>query len=403
MSRRGPLKGYRILDFGWVAAGPLLSCLLSDMGAEVIKVESRKRLDSSRFTPDNTERDPDRDPWFHSMNRGKLGITVDFSCVKGAQIVRSLVRESDVIVENFSPGVLRKYKLDYSELRKTKSDIIMISLSAAGQSGPLSNIVTYGPSLNGLAGVDSLVGYYEERVLGMQQAFADINAALHGAFSVLAALWHREETGEGQYIDLAQVEALVSVTAEAVLEYTMNQRTLGTLGNHSRIMAPHNNYPCQGKDNWVSIAIGNEEEWEKFCKAIGSPIWCSDDKFDDALNRIKHQQELDKLISDWTRQHTDYEVMEILQFSGVASVPCMDIEDRYCDPHFMDREVYISTSDPQLGTFFMPNIPWKMDFSSLRVERPAPKVGEHNYYVLRDILGMEKDQIDKMVEEKVIY
>jgi benzylsuccinate CoA-transferase BbsF subunit len=366
-------------------------------------VESRRRLDTSRFTPDNSERDPDRDPWFHSMNRGKVGITIDFSQPRGAEIIRHLISKSDIVVENFSPGVLKKHGLDYLSLRAAKSDLIMISLSAVGQEGPLSHIVTYGPSLNGLAGIDSMVGYQGERVLGMQQAFADMNAAFHGAYAVLVALWHREETGEGQYIDLAQIEALLSTAGEAVLEFTVNKHVLGTLGNHNVTMAPHNNYPCKGVDKWVSIAIASDEEWQRFCEALGNPQWCKDEKFGDVFTRIKNQKELDERISDWTRNHTDYEIMEILQSSGVAAVPCMDIEERYFDPHFQAREVFISRTDPELGTFFMTSTPWKMERSDFSEGRLAPKIGEHNYYVLEGILGMERGEIDRLTEEGVLY
>jgi len=183
-----PLEGYRVIDFGWAAAAPRATCLLADMGAEVIKVETRQRPDPVRFGPDNLSRDPEMDPLFHSINRNKLGILLDLKTSEGVDLIKQLVRISDVVVDNFSPGVMKRFTLDYDDLKKIKPDIIKISFPGVGREGPFSDVVTYGPSLAGLAGLDSLIGYEGERVLGMQQAYADINAALFGAFAVHSAM-----------------------------------------------------------------------------------------------------------------------------------------------------------------------------------------------------------------------
>ena len=202
-----PLEGYRVIDFGWAAAAPRATCLLADMGAEVIKVETHKRLDPVRFGPDNTERDPEKDPLFHSINRNKLGILLDLTRPEGKILIRDLIKKSDIVVENFSPGVMKRLSLDYDELKKLKSDIIMISFPGVGSEGPLSDVVTYGPSLAALAGLDNLIGYEGERVLGMQQAYADINSSLFGAFAIQIALYHREKFKKGQHIEVAQIES----------------------------------------------------------------------------------------------------------------------------------------------------------------------------------------------------
>ena len=212
------LDGYRIIDFGWAAAAPRATCLLADMGAEVIKVETQKRPDPVRFGPDNLKRDPEMDPLFHSINRNKLSILLDLSRPEAIVLIKRLVRISDVVVENFSPGVMKRLSLAYEDLKREKPDIIMISFPGVGSDGPLSDVVTYGPSLAGLAGLDSLVGYEGDRVLGMQQAYADINAALHGAFAIQIALYHREKYGEGQHIEVAQIESLLSTMPEPVME-----------------------------------------------------------------------------------------------------------------------------------------------------------------------------------------
>lgn len=402
-TRKQILKGYRIIDLGWAAAAPRSTSLLADMGAEVIKLETQKRLDPVRFGPDNRTRDPEMDPLFHSINRNKLGITLDLTHPQALEIFKSLVRVSDIVVENFSPAVTKKLGIDYDELVKIKPDIIMVSFPGVGKEGPLSDLVSYGPSLAGLAGLDSLIGYEGERILGMQQAYADINAALHGAFSMLIALFQREATGRGQHIEVAQIEALLSTMPEPVMEYSMTGHVPGTIGNRSNIMAPHNNYRCQGDDKWVSIAIQTEEEWRAFCKAIGSPPWTEREEFADGYRRLLHYKELDRLTTEWTITRTPDEVMKLLQRVGVAAVACEDTEERFFDPHFQKREVLVEVEHPVTAVDWIPNVVCKLSETPGKVRRPAPMLGEHNYYVFGKLLGMPKKEIDKLIQEQIAY
>jgi len=398
-----PLEGYRVIDFGWAAAAPRATCLLADMGAEVIKVETRKRPDPVRFGPDNLARDPEMDPLFHSINRNKLGILLDLTTAEGIDLIKQLVRLSDVVVENFSPGVMKRFTLDYDELKKIKPDIIMISFPGVGREGPFSDVVTYGPSLAGLAGLDSLIGYEGERVLGMQQAYADINAALFGAFAIQMGLYHRERYGEGQHIEVAQLEALLSTMPEPVMEASLNKRIFGTVGNVNPMMPVHNNYPCQGDDKWVSIAILTDAEWKGFCKAIGDPPWTQKEDFADSDKRSLNRKELDNLISKWTADQTPNEVMEILQKASVAAAPCADTEERYFDPHFQEREVIVNVEHPVTGVDFVPKVVCNLSETPGEIRRPAPLLGEHNQYVFGELLGLPKDEIEALVGKKVIY
>ena len=398
-----PLEGYRVIDFGWAAAAPRATCLLADMGAEVIKVETHKRLDPVRFGPDNTERDPEKDPLFHSINRNKLGILLDLKKPEGNELIKDLIGISDVVVENFSPGVMKRFSLDYDELKKVKSDIIMISFPGVGSEGPLSDVVTYGPSLAALAGLDNLIGYEGERVLGMQQAYADINSSLFGAFAVQIALFHREKYGKGQRIEVAQMETLLSTMPEPILEFSFNKRILSTLGNVSNIMPVHNNFPCKGEDKWVSIALLTDEEWDGFCRAIGNPSWIQKEVFADNYKRSLNRIELDKLIGEWTREKTPYEVMEILQKEGVAAAPCADTEDRFSDPHFSERRNIVNIEHPVTGVDFVPNVVCNLSKTPGEIRRPAPMLGEHNEYVFGELLGLSKEKIDRYVKEKILY
>jgi crotonobetainyl-CoA:carnitine CoA-transferase CaiB-like acyl-CoA transferase len=398
-----PLEGYRVIDFGWAAAAPRATCLLADMGAEVIKVETRKRPDPVRFGPDNLERDPEKDPLFHSINRNKLGILLDLTHAESIVLIKKLIGLSDVVVENFSPGVMKRFTLDYDELKKIKFDIIMISFPGVGQEGPLSDVVTYGPSLAGLAGLDHMVGYEGERVLGMQQAYADINAALFGAFSIQTALCHREKYGEGQHVEVAQIEALLSTMPEPVMEFSMNGRNPGTLGNVNPVFPVHNNYPCGGEDKWIAIAIGTDEEWAGFCRAIGNPSWVQAEAFADNYKRMANRKELDRLIGEWTLQKEADEVMELLQNEGVAAVPCADTEARFFNPHFQERENIVNVEHPVTGVDFVPNVVCNLSETPGEIRRAAPMLGEHNDYVFGELLGLPQGEIDRLVQEKIIY
>ena len=397
-----PLSGYRVVDFSWVWAGPLLGELLADMGAEVIKVETNKRLDSARLTPGRSTVGPETDFVFHSINRNKLGITVDMTDPRGAKLIRELLSISDVALDNFSPMGLKKLNLEYAELSQANPQLVMISLPAAGQHGPLSNIVTYAPSLGALCGYSSIIGYPGERVLGEQTPYLDVTSSIHGAFAVLSALYYRERTGKGQYIDMAQIEVGASVIGEAFMEYFMNGRVLGTMGNRSPTMAPHNNYPCLGEDRWVSIAVDTEEEWRSFCTAIGNPPWVKEKRFSDKFNRQRNLEELDRLVSAWTINLSNYEVMDILQKAGVAATPCLDLMERFSDPHYAERGTHLQVEHPATGIDIIAGIPFKLSGTPGEVRRPAPMLGQHNDYVFRELLGKPESEIAQLIEEKVI-
>lgn len=397
-----PLDGCRVLDFSWVWAGPLLGAILADMGAEVIKVESRKRLDAMRMTADNVERDPEKDPMFHSVNRGKLGVTVNITHPRGADLVKRLAAVSDVVVENFSAGVMERRGLGQEQLRAINPRLIVISLSGAGQNGPLRDLVSYAPSLAAVGGLESLVGYPGERVLGQQLGVADPNASLHGAVAVLAALYHRERTGEGQYIDLSQLEALVSTLGEAILEYTMAGNVLETTGNHHPTMAPHGNYRCAGPDAWVSIAVDSEGEWRRFCVAIGSPPWTEDERFRDKFQRLRHQAALDARVSEWTATRSHREAAEILQGAGVAAAPLLDIEERFGDPHFAAREAYVQVQRQGFEPMWITGSAWKLSQTPVTPRGPAPLLGEHNDDVFGRLLGLSKEEIARLAADGAI-
>ena len=409
------LAGYRILDFGTAFASPMAAHLLADMGAEVIKIESQTRLDGLRLGRPIVGEDiaggdrgewPEYQPVFHGLNRSKLGVTVNIKHPKGVALLKRLVRVSDVVVNNFSPGVMDRAGLGYDALRAEKPDLIYVSLPAAGESGPLRDIVTYAPVIAALAGISGLVGYSSRRedfVGTLQVAFCDAVGALHAAVAILAALRHRKATGEGQKIEIAQWEAAVSMLGEGLLDYVMNGRVLSPVGNSHPTMVPHDNYRCAGEDAWVAIAVRSEDEWRAFCPATGHPEWADDARFADAYRRRQHRSELDSLITTWTSQRTPYEAMETLQAAGVAAMPVMNLEDQFRDPHLREREIHLESEHPKVGLEFLHGIPWRLSDTPGRIRRPAPLLGEHNQYVFAELLGLPGAEIQRLVEAGAIY
>jgi crotonobetainyl-CoA:carnitine CoA-transferase CaiB-like acyl-CoA transferase len=408
------VTGYRILDFGTAFASPMAAHLLADMGAEVIKVESHTRLDGLRLGRPIVGEDiaggdrgewPEYQPVFHGLNRSKLGITVNIKHPEGVELLKRLVRISDVVINNFSPGVMDRTGLGYDVLRAEKPDLIYVSLPAAGDSGPLRDIVTYAPVIAALAGISGLVGYSaarEDFVGTLQVALCDAVGALHAVVAILAALRHRQATGEGQAIEIAQWEAAVSMLGEGLLDYVMNGRVLRPVGNAHPHMVPHENYRCAGDDAWVAIAVRSEDEWRAFCGAVGHPEWIDCPRFADAYRRRQHRSELDAMITSWTSQRAPYEVMETLQAAGVAAMPVMNLDDQFRDPHLREREIHLESDHPKVGLEFLHGIPWRLSGTPGRIRRPAPLLGEHNQYVFGDLLGLPDAEIQRLMQTGAI-
>ena len=252
-----PLSGYSIVDFGQVWAGPILSAICADMGASVIRIESRVGSDMARLAPASPQREL-LNSLFIYRNRDYY-INLNLKTPEGIRLAKEIIKLGDVVVENFAPGVMTRFGLSYEEVRKVRPDVVMISISAGGQTGPWSDLMGYGPSINSLAGTDGFIGYAGENQLMCNIPDADQTAANMGAFAVLAALYHRKRTGEGQYLDMAFLETLGGLLSEGFMDYQMTGRLPRPSGDHHPDMAVHGFFPCQGTDRWVSVAVKTEE------------------------------------------------------------------------------------------------------------------------------------------------
>ncbi|MGQ9677262.1 MAG: CaiB/BaiF CoA transferase family protein, partial [Chloroflexota bacterium] len=297
-----PLEGIRVLDFGVAVAGPFCTRMLADMGAEVIKAESLTRLDIGRglMFPDHKlpKRFWDDNGVYNTQNYNKLGLGINLTKPKGLELFAELVKKCDVVVTNFTTKVVRRFGLDYETLRKVKPDIILLTSSGFGHTGPWAEYASIGTSLEPMCGHPSLTGYVDGPPLQGPGAYPDMPGALNGAIAILAALEYRRRTGKGQWIDLAQYQTGVCTIGEAVLDYIANGRVQDRMGNRHPHMAPHGVYRCAGNDNWVAIAVSNDEEWRALCAAMGQPALAEDERFHDSLSRLEHQDELDQIIEE---------------------------------------------------------------------------------------------------------
>ena len=403
-----PLEGIRVIDFTQVQAGPQATVWLSVMGADVIKIESNKRPDLLRvyfqLRDGKLETNYNKSAPFASLSHTKKSCTLNLRKPKAVDLVKELIKKSDVVVENFSTGVMERLGLGYSTLAMLKKEIIMLSISGFGKEGPEKNHVAYAPVIHAYCGLASLTGYTKGKPETVMGAFwADVIGAQAGAFALLSALHHLKKTGQGQYIDLSMTEATLSTLPEAVMDYTMNNNIRESAGNRDDIMAPHGCYCCKGDDKWVAIAVSSEEEWIAFCNAIGNPAWTTEQKFCDPISRWLNQDELDNLIQEWTKNHKPYEIMKIMQNAGVAAGPSVNIEELSHDPHLEAREFFFEMDHPEMGKGRLACLPGKPVPTPLGNYQPAPLIGEHNDYVLGELLGLSQHEISQLIDEEVVY
>ena len=400
------LEGVRVADFSWVWAGPLATLLLSFMGAEIIKIESHTRVDQMRqgsITTGDSFSDFNASPIFNNANLNKKSVTINLKHPEGTELAKRIVAVSDLTIENMRPGVMDKLGLGYKDLVKVKPDIIMLSSSGFGSIGPYREYAGYAPIFAAFGGLAYLTGY-EDGEPNTMSGVMDLRIGTASAFALLAALIHRQETGEGQYIDLSSSECISALVGSELLEYSMNKRSPYRCGNQDSIMAPHNCYRCKGDDKWVSIAVATDEEWQAMCHVMGDPAWANDEAFSTAYSRWQHRTQLDKLIGQWTINHTHYEVMELLQHAGVAAMPSLSAEEILsADPHVKARGLINEVEHPVMGKKVVINPSWKHSETPAKIHKASPLLGEDNEQVFGDLLGMSKEEIAKLMEEKIIY
>ena len=406
---RPPLDGIRIADFTWVWAGPYCTLQLAHLGADVIRIETKTRPCITRLLPPWPDMKPggmNRSGYFNQYSQGKRSITLNFKDPAAHEVARKLIAKSDVVVNNFAHGVMDKMGFGYEALRSIKPDIIAISLTGYGDTGPYRDYVAYGPAQVPLSGLSALTGYRGWPPMHAGFSYADPNGGVHGAFAIIAALYHRARTGQGQYLDMSQWECAMGMLAEGILEYTMNGTEPERIGNEDPQMAPHGIYRCIDRpdqvmgvvvDQFVAIAVADDPEFARFAAAIGQPQLSADARFATLAARKANEAELDRIVGQWTVGRHAVDVARLLQQAGVAAAVVAD--NKFLseeDPHLRERNYFVYKEHPEVGALQHCGMPWKMSRTETFVRAAAPCIGQHTDEVLTQVLDYSAADIARL-------
>jgi len=419
--RKGVLLSHiRAVELGDGYVGGWAGLLLADLGVEIIKVESMNRMDMTRgpaslprlsgdaIFPMYPNGEPGGRPWnrnaqYNACNVGKYGVTLDLAKPKGLDTFMRLVKVSDVFFSNMAVGVAEKLGITYDTLAEANPEIVYLSSVGYGRTGPYADRVAMGNTIDGAAGLLGLRDYGDgDSTAVSPDVHCDTIAALTNALALVIALYYRRKTGKGVYIDASMVEPSMSHIGEAIMDYAMNQRVQRSLGNRDMSMSPQGCYRCKGEDEWVTLSVASDTEWQHFAEAAGHPQWADDERFANALGRLRNQDALDELIGAWTAEYTKYEVMNLLQEAGIAAGAVLNNAEVYSDAHLRERGFFDAIDEPEAGIHTCPGRPWKLGVTETPKRKHAPLLGEHNDRVLGEIAGLTPDEILELEQEGII-
>ena len=416
-----PLEGYRVLDLGVVLAGPQAGLLLADLGAEVIRVESTQHfppqtrgifahptkesvmasIPSAGGYPmrEPGERPWNRFPWFNTTARNKLGMTVDLKQPRGLEIFKKLVGISDVLVTNQSPGTMDELGIPYTTLAAINPGLVFVEASSFGTSGPYSAYRALGLQMEAFAGHDLLRHYPDRDVSSNTWAVtADASGALGMALAAQMALYARKRSGRGQYIDLSMVENFVGLIGHAVLDYSFSGRVPESIGNRD-YAAIQGCYRCAGDDRWLTVTIPDDAAWGRLCDVLGIDAAGADGCFASVGARYREHDEIDRIIGEWTGSRSREEAVAALRGAGLMAGPVMDDADAVADPHLNAREYFVEVDHVDAGRHRYPGFPYRFTNNPLEVRRPPVRLGEHNEYVYKELLGISDEEYRELEAE----
>jgi crotonobetainyl-CoA:carnitine CoA-transferase CaiB-like acyl-CoA transferase len=394
-----PLEGIRVLDFTWVVAGPVATRILADQGAEVIKLERKP----GPLGPRQTGLQGD-------LHRNKRSIAVNMATPRGLDLARRLALQCDLVIDNFSARVMRGWGMDFASLSRLKPGIICLSMSGLGHTGPRSSYVSYGPTLQALAGFTMLMADRDGEPAGFGYSYADMSGGYTGALAALLALWHRRRTGRGQFVDLSQFEAVVSVIGPPLLDIAANHREQSPPGYRSQESpaAPHGVYRCRPRaddaDRWLALSVRSQPQWDAFVGALGSPPWAYDAKFRTLYLRMRHSADLDSHVGRWAADQEAEAAMLLLQAAGIAAGVVANGADLCArDPQLQARDFWGTVTLPDGATTHVTGIPMKLSATPAAIRTPSPIIGEANDYVLGELLGISRAERDALLADQVIW
>ena len=397
-------EGIKVADFTWVGVGPQLCRELAEHGATVVRVESHRRPDVLRVSAPfkDGKTGINRSALGTAYNTNKYGISLDLNKPKAQEVARRLVAWADIVGDSMTPGTMAKWGLDYESCHRINPGVIYFSTTQQGQYGPHHTFQGFGYHANALLGISGCTGWPDSEPTLVVTPWTDYISPWYLLIAIIGALLRRRKTGEGMYIEQAQLEAGLTFMAPHVLDYTVNKRIVTRSGNRDRYMSPHGVYPCRGADRWVAIAVANDQPWQRFCEVIGNPTWTRDPKFTTILRRRENEDELDKLIGAWTKDYPPEQVMTMMQDAGVPAGVVETGEDVLNDPQLKHRQHFRVLNHPEIGAHSYHAPAYRLSKTPCDIERPGPCLGEHNEYVYRQILGFSDDEIADMLVEGVI-
>ena len=405
-----PLNGMRVLDLSYVFAVPYMAGLLSDLGAEVIKIEAPHKLDQTRgraFGP-YLDNDPAQDPWnrsgiFYVVNRGKRSLAMDLSQPEGQEIFRELVAKSDIVLENFTPRVMRKWGLNYDELKKIKPSLIMLSNTGYGSTGPWSSFPSQGTTLEATMGITFYTGYRGDKPWKVGQSYPDFIACWAGLNGLWAAIAHMRKTGQGQWVDVGMYQLGVALMPEPLLQKQLDGTEPVRMGNEHAEHVPSNLYQTKGIDQWLALTIQTDRQWATLTDLMQKTELASDPHFSTAAARQRNREAVNAVVAAWCLTHSSQEVFKQLQAHGIAAAPVLNSRDLLRDPHLKHRNFYETVMHPEpIGERPIIGRPYKLRFRDAHIKKPGPRFGEDNDSILREILGKTPEQISALKDSNVV-
>ena len=398
---RGPLDGIKVLDFCWAAVGPISTRLLADFGATVVKLESAEWPDALRTAAPFRDGRPglDRSGMFALYSCNKYSLALNLEHPRSKDLVWKLVEWADIVAENFGAGTMDRRGFGYDELKKVKPDIIMIRSSNQGQTGPHARDGGFGSHVLALSGLGYASGWPDRLPSHVSIGYVDVLGGFAAIMAVLAALDYRRRTGRGQCIDMSQLESVIPLMEPLVLDWTANGRDFTRSGNRVPNAAPHGAYPCRGDDSWCVIAVFSDGEWQALRSCMGDPQWAAESRFDTLLGRKQNEDELDRLVAQWTSTQSADEVMAALQAFGVPSGTIRNGEGLINDPQLGHRGHHVKLESPDLGVHHVPNWGFRPSDTPAAYREAAPNIGQHSEIVCTGILGMSDEEFVELLAD----
>ncbi|MDP6132772.1 MAG: CoA transferase [Dehalococcoidia bacterium] len=397
------MQGVKVLDFCWVVAGPMATKSLAEFGATVVRVESSKRPETLRRAAPfrGREESIDRSAYFANYNANKHGITIDMGHPQARDLILRMVLWADVVTENFTPGTMPKWGLGYADLKKVNPGLVMFSTSMLGRGGPMESQPGYGPVLTSLSGLTHITGWPDRDPVNPHGPYTDFIGPRFAVAAILAGLDHSRRTGKGVHLDMSQLESALHFSAPLTLDRAVNGRDQGRRGNRDPGAAPHGVYPCKGEDRWIAIACTSDEQWQAFRLVIAPDGrgWAHQERFSSLLGRKSSEDELERMVGEWTAPWDARELMDTLQRAGVPAGVVNDCRDLFDDPQLKHRGHYQFLDHPELGVYATEGTEMVLSRTPGSLETASPLMGQHTEQVFRELFGFSAEEYNSLKED----